>query len=73
MAKPKPPLRKVVRSSLGPRSQRLTMPDGSVAIVCGPPARTDTLECGHRVVTWGNRAQLRRCEQCLDANQEKLL
>jgi hypothetical protein len=67
MAKESAPLRAVVSTELGPRSQRFEMPDGSVAIVCGPPARTDTLECGHVVTTWGGRASRRRCAECLEA------
>lgn len=67
MPKPNLPLRAVVSTELGPRSQRFVMPDGSVAIVCGPPARADTLECGHVVTTWGGRAARRRCGECGEA------
>jgi len=70
MAKVKAPLRSVKHSRVGPRSQRLRMPDGGVAIVCGPPPRYDTLECGHEVVTWGGRASKRRCQECLDVQGE---
>jgi hypothetical protein len=69
--KAKAPLREVVRSRLGPRSQRIAFPDGTVAIVCGPPMRTDTLECGHQVVTYGARALRRRCVEC--SEQGRLL
>jgi hypothetical protein len=40
------PLRTVIESRRGPRSQRIEMPDGSVAIVCGPAPYFDRLECG---------------------------
>jgi hypothetical protein len=70
---PPAPLRHVKRSQLGPRSQRLTLPDGAVAIVCGPPLRTDTLECGHKIETYGGYRKMRRCEECRHANQEQLL
>ncbi len=73
MAKAKAPLRLVTGTRLGPRSQRLTMANGDVAIVCGTPPRIDDLECGHQVVTYGNRASRRRCEQCLAQVQETLL
>lgn len=66
MAKAKAPLRDVVRSTLGPRSQRIQLPGGDVAIVCGPPMRTETLECGHHVVTYGPRALRRRCVECVE-------
>lgn len=73
MAKPKAPLRAVTATKVGPRSQRFIFPNGDTAIVCGPPPRIDTLECGHEVVTWGGRASNRRCQQCLlDANQGRL-
>ena len=59
-----PPLRKVVNSEQGPHSQRIQMPDGAVAILCGPPARVDTLECGHVVTHYGPRRESRRCTEC---------
>lgn len=58
------PSRAVVRSQLGPRSQRIVFPNGDVAIVCGPPLRTDTLECGHKVTHHGPHRSRRRCDQC---------
>ncbi len=65
MPRPQPPLRAVVSTELGPRSQRIWTGTG-YAIVCGPPARTDSLECGHVVTTWGGRAARRRCPECAD-------
>ena len=62
------PWRAVTASRLGPRSQRIQLPDGGVAIVCGPAPRTDTLECGHEVVTYGGRADRRRCKDCAGVN-----
>lgn len=64
MTRAKAPLRAVVSTELGPRSQRFVMPDGSVAIVCGPAAHIDTLECGHVVTTYGGNAARRRCGEC---------
>ena len=63
MKRPPAPLRNVTHSKVGPRSQRITFPNGDVAIVCGPPLRVDTLECGHQVTGY-NRAQRRRCREC---------
>lgn len=64
MAKAPQPLRAVVSSTVGPRCQHIVLPNGDQAIVCGDPPRTDTLECGHQVTTWGGRAARRRCPEC---------
>jgi hypothetical protein len=57
------PLRTVLESRRGPRSQRVELPDGSVAIVCGPAPYFDRLECGHDVVAH-TKAKSRRCSDC---------
>ena len=57
------PLRTVVESRRGPRSQRIELPDGSVAIVCGPAPYFDRLECGPDVVAY-TKAKRRRCAEC---------
>lgn len=62
------PLRAVVESRRGPRSQRIPFPDGSVAIVCGPAPYFDRLECGHEVVGYA-KAKRRRCKECAEAQQ----
>jgi hypothetical protein len=64
------PLRAVVESRRGPRSQRIELPGGDVAIVCGPAPYLDRLECGHDGV-WYTKADHRRCGEC--AEDPKLL
>lgn len=64
MPRPKHPFQAVVSTTLGPRSTHVWTGTG-YAIVCGPPARTDRLECGHEVTTWGGRATRRRCLECV--------
>lgn len=59
----KAPLRAVVESRRGPRSERFRFPDGSVAIVCGPAPYLDRLECGHEVTAY-SAAKRRRCKEC---------
>jgi hypothetical protein len=60
------PLRAVVESRRGPSSQRIELPDGAVAIVCGPRPYLDRLECGHDVVGYA-KAKRRRCNECKGA------
>jgi hypothetical protein len=64
--KAKAPLRLVVARERGPRSQRIELPNGDVAIVCGPSAYLDRLECGHEVVAY-SAAERRRCQECVEA------
>lgn len=62
------PLRRVVHSVVGPGCR--SIPGG---IICGPPERTETLECGHTVTAYGRKgSRARRCPQCLAVDEGRL-
>jgi hypothetical protein len=68
MTKTKAPLKRVVRSVVGPGCYAI--PGG---MVCGPPTRQDTLECGHVVTGFGRKgSRSRRCPQCLAVEEGRL-
>lgn len=58
------PLRRVIARRRGDTCERITFPNGDVAIVCGPRPYFDRLECGHEGTYYAPAAQ-RRCKTCL--------
>lgn len=59
------PLVDVVEHRRENRSERLQMPDGTSAFLCGVIVSVDRLACGHTVeIPGGGRAKRRRCQEC---------